>query len=133
MNTNRVRGIRLAGLVIAVVALVANTRVDAQPFHFVFHIDETYVDTESFCVPVMAHMTGTIAFKGSGDDIAIVQPIKTQWTNLDTGKKVTTLVDGRGFQSLADGSFTFTGGHVFQGTGRKLDIFGRLFLVYRGV
>src|SRR5215813_1349527 len=115
MKANRSKTINLAVIgIIAAVALMANTPIRAEAGrHFVFHVDQTYVDTESYCVPVMAHMTGTIVIGFNDEEISIVQPLKTEWTNLETGKTVTTQVAGRGFQTF-DGSFSFTGGHVFK-------------------
>ena len=63
---------------------------------FVFDVEATFVDTETYCVPVLIHTYGRVIERGlfGGGPLTLIEPFKTDYTNLETGKTVRVVHGG---------------------------------------
>lgn len=84
----------LAILTTLALALGLNTRTMAAE-HTVVNVNDLFVDTTSFCVPVMARTDGKLILGTDFPRFTAVQSITTEWTNLETGQTVTSRTAGR--------------------------------------
>jgi hypothetical protein len=85
------RAIALAAITaLALLAVLPNNASAAKPY--IFNINDTFEDPDSFCVPVQIHIEGRIIEQilSGGQALTLVESLKLEFTNLDTGKTITT-------------------------------------------
>ncbi len=80
----------LVALASAALLAIPSQATAAKPF--IFNINGTFEDPDSFCVPVQMHIQGRIIEQGlfSGEELTLIESFKLDFTNLNTGKTVTT-------------------------------------------
>ena len=112
-----------AALAIALLTLATNRAAAEKPF--IFDIDFAFVDTETYCVPALVHSTGRIIERGlfSGGPLTLIEPLKTEFTNLENGKTVTVVHGGVVTESFEEDGLviTLTGASLIQGHGPPTD------------
>jgi hypothetical protein len=104
----------LGAVVLTLLIGAAPAAAAAKPF--IFHLDFEYQDDWTCGIPVWVHVTGQIIERFGQDELTLIESLKTEWTNLDTGKTVTTRLAGP-FTYQADGAWLYQGMVLIQQPG----------------